>query len=413
MKISFAPFVGGNRRSGAISILIVLAIVAFAFVPVARAVPMPDQDPFYVAPTDLASQPDGAVLRTRSIALYGLPLPVSAWQVQYRTNDTNGSPIAGMATVLVPNWPWFGPGQRPLLSYQIAEDSLATRCAPSYALRGGWDLGGANTYIDTPFIAEGLRRGWAVVTSDYEGPDSRFLDGVNSGRAVLDGIRAARTLAPDGVGPASPIGAWGYSGGAFATLWAAQIQPEYAPDIQFAGITSGGVPADWTAMAHSVDGTVQAGLAILTLIAIAKNEPNSGVPDLLNERGRIALAEDASACAPDLVFKYFNAHVDDFAAVPDVLFHPVFRAATDRQELGGSAPVMPMYLYHSTTDDVIPVAGFTDLVARYCAAGADLTSVHSALPGHNVTAIGEAPGAMGFLADRFAGVSIASGCHGR
>ncbi|WP_327095320.1 lipase family protein [Nocardia vinacea] len=387
--------------------------MAFAFVPVARAVPMPDQDPFYVAPTDLASQPDGAVLRTRSIALYGLPLPVSAWQVQYRTNDTNGSPIAGMATVLVPNWPWFGPGQRPLLSYQIAEDSLATRCAPSYALRGGWDLGGANTYIDTPFIAEGLRRGWAVVTSDYEGPDSRFLDGVNSGRAVLDGIRAARTLAPDGVGPASPIGAWGYSGGAFATLWAAQIQPEYAPDIQFAGITSGGVPADWTAMAHSVDGTVQAGLAILTLIAIAKNEPNSGVPDLLNERGRIALAEDASACAPDLVFKYFNAHVDDFAAVPDVLFHPVFRAATDRQELGGSAPVMPMYLYHSTTDDVIPVAGFTDLVGRYCAAGADLTSVHSALPGHNVTAIGEAPGAMGFLADRFAGVSIASGCHGR
>ncbi|WP_433523262.1 lipase family protein [Nocardia pseudovaccinii] len=387
--------------------------MAFAFVPVARALPTPDEDPFYAAPAELASQPDGAALRTRSIALYGLPLPVSAWQVQYRTNDTNGSPIPGMATVLVPSWPWFGPGQRPLLSYQIAEDSLATRCAPSYALRGGWDLGGANTYIDTLFIAEALHRGWAVVTSDYDGPESRFLDGVNSGRAVLDGIRAARALAPDGVGPASPIGAWGYSGGAFATLWAAQIQPEYAPDIQFAGITSGGVPADWTAMAHSVDGTVQAGLGMLVLLAIAKNEPNSGVPELLNERGRSALAEDASACAPDLVVKYINAHVDDFAAVPDVLFQPAFRAATDRQELGGRVPVMPMYLYHSTTDDVIPVAGFTDLVGRYCAEGADLTSVYSALPGHNVTAIGEAAGAMGFLADRFAGVPVAPGCPGR
>ncbi|MFI6955185.1 lipase family protein [Nocardia sp. NPDC050408] len=413
MKILSASFVGADRKSGAISILIVLAVVAFAFVPVARALPPPDQDPFYAAPVDLASQPDGAVLRTRSIALYGLPLPVSAWQVQYRTNDTNGSPTAGMATVLVPNWPWFGPGQRPLLSYQIAEDSLDTRCAPSYALRGGWDLGGVNTYIDTPFIAEALRRGWAVVASDYEGPDSRFLDGVNSGRAVLDGIRAARALAPDGVGPGSPIGAWGYSGGAFATLWAAQIQPEYAPDIQFAGITSGGVPTDWTAMAHGVDGTAQAGLAMLVLIAIAKDEPNSGVPELLNERGRIALVEDASACGPDLLFKYFNAHVDDFAAVSDVLSHPVLRAATDRQELGGSAPVMPMYLYHSTTDDVIPVAGFTDLVGRYCAQGADLTSVHSALPGHDVAAIGETAGAMGFLADRFAGVPVAPGCHGR
>lgn len=413
MKYLHAPFVGGHRVSARAGILVVLALIAFAFVPTARAVPPPDADPFYAAPVDLDVHPDGAILRTRSIALYGLPLPVSAWQVQYRTNDANGVPIAAMTTVLVPNWPWFGPGQRPLLSYQIAEDSLDTRCAPSYALRGGWDLGGANTYIDTPFIAEALRRGWAVVASDYEGPQSRFLDGVNAGRAVLDGIRAARALAPGGVGPASPIGAWGYSGGAFATLWAAQMQPAYAPDIRFAGITSGGVPADWPATAHSVDGTVQAGLAMLLLIAIAKNEPNSGVPELLNERGRIALVEDASACAPDFVFKYFYAHVDDFAVVPNVLFHPVFRAATDRQELGGSAPAMPMYLYHSTTDDVIPVAGFTDLVGRYCAQGADLTSVHSALPGHNVTAIGEAPGAMGFLADRFAGVPVIPGCHGR
>ncbi|MGY4098605.1 lipase family protein [Nocardia sp. R16R-3T] len=413
MKIWYAPFVGGSRRSGILSILIALAVVAFAPVPVARAVPPPDQDPFYAAPIELDAQPAGAVLRTRSIALYGLPLPVSAWQVQYRTNDAIGAPSAGIATVLVPNWPWFGPGQRPLLSYQIAEDSLDTRCAPSYALRGGWDLGGVNTYLDTPFIAEALRRGWAVVASDYEGPDSRFLEGVNAGHAVLDGIRAARALAPDGVGPASPIGAWGYSGGAFATLWAAQIQPEYAPDIQFAGITSGGVPADWPAMAHGVDGTVQAGLAMLVLIAIAKNEPDSGVPELLNERGRTALAEDASACAPDFIVKYVNAHVDDFAAVPGVLFHPVFRAATERQELGGSAPTMPMYLYHSTTDDVVPVAGFTDLVDRYCAQGADLTSVHSALPGHNVSAIGEAPGAMDFLADRFAGVPVAPGCHER
>ncbi|WP_433195953.1 lipase family protein [Nocardia sp. CA-107356] len=393
--------------------LSILAVVAFGFVPVARAVPTPDQDPFYAASVDLGAHPAGAVLRTRSIALYGLPLPVSAWQVQYRTNDANDWPIPGMATVLVPNWPWFGPGQRPLLSYQIAEDSLGARCAPSYALRGGGDLGGVNTYIDTPFIAEALWRGWAVVTSDYEGPDARFLDGVDSGRAVLDGIRAARALAPNGIGPASPIGAWGYSGGAFATLWAAQIQPEYAPDIQFAGITAGGVPADWPAMAHGVDGTVQAGLAMLVLAAIVKNEPDSGVPELLNERGRTAVAEDATACGPDFVIKYVNAHVDDFAAVPDVLGHPDVRAATDRQELGGAAPVAPMYLYHSTTDDVIPVAGFTDLLARYCAQGADISSVHSALPGHNVTAVGEAAGAMSFLADRFAGVPVASGCYGR
>ncbi|MEU5760856.1 lipase family protein [Nocardia sp. NPDC047648] len=390
------------------------ALIALAAVPAAHAeLPSPDHDPFYAAPADLERYPNGAVLDSRPIALFGLPLPVSAWQVKYRSTDASDDPVADVATVMVPMLPWFGPGARPLLSYQVPEDSLGTRCAPSFALRGGWDSGAVNTLIDTPFMAEALRRGWAVVAGDYEGPRSRFLDGVNSGHGVLDGIRAARDLPQAGLGPATPIGAWGYSGGAFATLWAAQMQPWYAPDVRFAGITSGGVPADWPAIAREADGTVQAGLALLILFAIARNDPGNGVLALLNDRGRAALAENATMCGSDLVPKYVGARVDDFALVPDLLSHPAFRAATDAQELGGSAPETPMYLYHSRTDDVIPVAGFTDLVGRYCARGAAITSVHSMLPTHNPAAIGEAPGAMNFLGDRFAGLPVAAGCRER
>jgi hypothetical protein len=390
------------------------ALIALAAVPAAHAeLPPPDQDPFYAAPADLERYHNGAVLDSRPIALFGLPLPVSAWQVKYRSTDASDDPVADVATVMVPMLPWFGPGARPLLSYQVPEDSLGTRCAPSFALRGGWDSGAVNTLIDTPFMAEALRRGWAVVAGDYEGPRSRFLDGVNSGRGVLDGIRAARDLPQAGLGPATPVGAWGYSGGAFATLWAAQMQPWYAPDVRFAGITSGGVPADWPAIAREADGTVQAGLALLILFAIARNDPGNGVLALLNDRGRAALAENAAMCGSDLVPKYVGARVEDFSVVPDPLSHPTFRAATDAQELGGSAPETPMYLYHSHTDDVIPVAGFTDLVGRYCAQGAAITSVHSMLPTHNPAAIGEAPGAMNFLGDRFAGLPVAAGCRER
>jgi hypothetical protein len=406
---------GRSGTTGTATLLAAIAVVVLAAMtlsPTARAeLPRPDNDPFYAAPADLAVYPDGAITRSRQIALYGLPLPVSAWQVQYRTNDASDRPVPGMASVMVPNLPWFGPGERPLLSYQVAEDSLGTRCAPSYALRGGWEIGGINTWIDTPFMAEALRRGWAVVTTDYQGPQSRFLDGVNSGRGVLDGIRAARTLAPDGLGPTSPIGAWGYSGGAYATLWAAQMQPDYAPDVRLAGITAGGVPSNWPAIAQGVDGTTQAGLAMLVLLSIAKNNPNAGIVEMLNDRGRTALAEDSAACGSDLVAKYINAHVDDYTTEPNLFSHPNFRAATAPEELGASAPSVPMYLYHSTTDDVVPVAGFTDLLGRYCTQGADITSVHSLLPSHNPTAIGEAAGAMNYLADRFAGVPVAPGCH--
>ncbi|MGQ4616709.1 lipase family protein [Nocardia sp. R7R-8] len=385
-----------------------------AAAPAARAeLPPPDHDPFYTAPADLARYRNGAVLDSRPIALFGLPLPISAWQVKYRSTDSSDDPVADVATVLVPMLPWFGPGARPLLSYQVPEDSLGTRCAPSFALRGGWDSGAVNTLIDTPFMAEALRRGWAVVASDYEGPRSRFLDGVNSGRGVLDGIRAARDLPQAGLASSAPVGAWGYSGGAFATLWAAQMQPWYAPDVRFAGIASGGIPADWSAIARNADGSVRAGLALLILFALARNDPATGVLDLLNEQGRAALAENGAACGSDLVPIYAGARIADFAAVPDLLWHPAFRAATEAQELGGSAPEAPMYLYHSRTDDVIPVAGFTDLVGRYCAEGATVTSVHSMLPTHNPTAIGEAPGAMNFLADRFAGLPVVPGCRER
>lgn len=405
----------GNRPVGTAILGIALsALIALAAVPAAHAeLPSPDHDPFYAAPADLERYPNGAVLDSRPIALFGLALPVSAWQVKYRSTDASDDPVADVATVMVPMLPWFGPGARPLLSYQVPEDSLGTRCAPSFALRGGWDSGAVNTLIDMPFMAEALRRGWAVVAGDYEGPRSRFLDGVNSGRGVLDGIRAARDLPQAGLGPATPIGAWGYSGGAFATLWAAQMQPWYAPDVRFAGITSGGVPADWPAIAREADGTVQAGLALLILFAIARNDPGNGVLELLNDRGRAALAENATMCGSDLVPKYVGARIDDFAGVPDLLSHPAFRAATDAQELGDSAPETPMYLYHSRTDDVIPVAGFTDLVGRYCAQGAAITSVHSTLPTHNPAAIGEAPGAMNFLGDRFAGLPVAAGCRER
>ncbi|GAB4583007.1 lipase family protein [Nocardia sp. IFM 10818] len=389
----------------------VALIAAAVVVPQTRAqIPYPDDDPFYAAPAGLADFANGDVLNSRPISVLGLPLPVAGWQVQYRSTDSTGAAVADMATVLAPLLPWFGPGGRPLLSYQVAEDSLGTRCAPSYALRGGRDWSIVNTALDVPFLAELLRRGWAVVVSDYEGPQSRFFDGVNSGRGVLDGVRAAKSFPPLGITEASPIGAWGYSGGAFATLWAMEQRAGYAPELWFAGVAAGGVPADIAAIARQIDGETQAGLAVLILVALARNDPGSGLIDALNQRGRDLLVQEAQACGADLVVRHLNRHVDEYGAEPNLLWHPSFQAATQKQELGEIAPDIPLYMYHSVGDDIIPVAGYTALVERYCALGANLTAVHSAIPGHNPAAVVESVGALNYLSDRFAGVPVADGC---
>ncbi|GAB3206968.1 lipase family protein [Nocardia tengchongensis] len=394
-------------RVGLIGAVTLLA--AAIAVPGTRAdIPVPDDDPFYAMPIDLGEYGNGAILDSRPISVFGLPLPIAGWQVKYRTTDSAGAAAADVATVMTPLIPWNGPGDRPLLSYQIAEDSLGTRCAPSFALRGARDTAITNTVLDVPFLIEALRRGWAVVVPDYEGAQSRFFDGVNSGRGVLDGVRAAKAFAPLGITDRSPLGAWGYSGGAFATLWAMQLRASYAPEVWFAGVTSGGVPADIPAIARGVDGGVQAGLGVLILIAMTRNDPR--LADALDNSGRALLDQEAAACGSDLVVHHLYGHLDDYSAAPDLVDSREFRSATDHQELGGWAPDVPLYLYHSNSDDVIPSAGFSALVDRYCALGATLTAVHSTIPGHNPAAIGEALGAMNFLSDRFAGEPVAAGC---
>ncbi|MFQ6396388.1 lipase family protein [Nocardia sp. KC 131] len=396
-----------GRQCLTILALAMAMLSAALSMPVAQAAVLsPDDDPFYAAPADLASHPNGAVLGSRPIALLGLPLPVTTWQLRYRTTDSEEHPQLNVTTVLVPSMPSIGP--RPVLSYQVPENSLDSRCAPSSTLRGGTVDDMASTMQDAPFIADALLRGWTVVVSDYEGPQSRLFDGVTSGRGVLDGIRAARSFAPAGIDASSPIGTWGYSAGAFATLWATQLRQEYAPDVRIVGTSAGGVPTDIPTMAQRADGAVG---AILILLGLARNEPDSQLAGLLNDRGHRALvASDTSSCSADLAQKYPDVHVDDFAAVPNLLASSAFRNAATPNELGGTAPDTPLYLYHSVADEKIPVAGYTALVDAYCTQGATLTAIHSLFPTHIGAAAGEAIGGMNFLADRFAGTPEAPGC---
>ncbi|MEC3914972.1 lipase family protein [Nocardia sp. CDC160] len=370
----------------------------------------PDDDPFYSAPSDIAEHAPGSLLNHREISIFGLPIRVSTWHLQYRTTGPEGRPVAAVATVMVSASPWPGPGARPLLSYQVAEDSLGTRCAPSFALHGGRDSAVSSTAIETPFIVDALRRGWAVVVPDYQGPESRFLDGANSGRAVLDGIRAARTFAPAGLSAASPIGAWGYSGGAFATLWAAQLRRTYAPELPIAGVTAGGIPTDLATMARNADGGAQAGLSMLIVLALIRNAPGSELAGLLNDRGRAALSEAAGSCGLDLLTRYSDVHLDEYSKTPELLSQSAFAAAARQQELGDDTPDMPLYLYHSTTDETIPIAGFDTLTQRYCGPKSTVIAHRSGAAGHKTTALVEAPGGMAFLADRFAGEPLAPGC---
>ena len=159
-----------------------------------------------------------------------------AWQVKFRSTDTQGAAASGVTTVMIPRRPFNGP-VRPLLSYQCAIDSLGAAADPSFTLRQG-------NQKELPLMARGLRRGWAVVTTDFTGPRHAHAAGPVAARFVLDGIRAAVAFEPAGFDAATPIGLWGYSGGSDATAFAADYHPSYASELNIVGAAGGAVPVD-------------------------------------------------------------------------------------------------------------------------------------------------------------------------
>lgn len=132
------------------------AALALAGPAQAQAPVDPEDDPFYDAPPkrELAAAKRGEVLDSRVTTVSGLgaPLPNDAWQLVYRTNDARGRPEAAVTTVIRPAVPMPVGGKLPLVSYQTAEDSLGTQCAPSYTFRTGEDK-------EIPFVQAALNRG--------------------------------------------------------------------------------------------------------------------------------------------------------------------------------------------------------------------------------------------------------------
>lgn len=189
------------------------------------AAPIPPlQDPWYSAPDGFESAKPGDVLRIRKAPgnLTSLASNCSsAYNILYRTTNSQYKPDWAVTTVFVPV-----SASPALLSYQIPYDSAWLDASPSYAF---YTSDGTRYLSD---VSTGLSFGWFVNVPDYEGPLASFTAGVMSGHATIDSIRAAfnanETL---GLDVDARYAMWGYSGGALASEWAAELQVQYAPEV--------------------------------------------------------------------------------------------------------------------------------------------------------------------------------------
>ncbi|NWJ71413.1 triacylglycerol lipase [Pseudonocardia sp. ICBG1122] len=426
-------------RGAALGGLALVAVACLGAAPAWADADVPPQtppatgaDPFYDPPpaSELRAMDPGAVVRTRSSTLHlaGLPLPVRATQLLYRTSSGTGEPEVTATTVLRPPVP--APGGPRVVSYQSAYDALRTECQPSTVLAGGPDPGRIVTVETTTVLAPLLSQGYTVVTSDFEGQTPAFLSGRQYGIQTLDGIRAALGSRTDGLSPETPVGLLGYSGGSVATEWAAELAPDVAPDVDrvVVGSALGGVPVNLRRVFDYIDGSpTWSSILPMALNGLGRTYP-LGLEGNLSERGTGLLRETAGACITEVLGDHPGLHLDDlFRPGHDPRALPGLRAATDQLIMGrGRTPTGPLFVRQASDGsgagadqdkpgigpgDGVTITGDVRTLARtHCTRNRAVDYGEYPRLGHEAAVPPFLAEALPWLATRFAGLSPTGNC---
>jgi hypothetical protein len=255
--------------------LIALTVATLvAVVPASSGAGTPLDDAFYqyTGATPLAQIRPGTVLKTRTLPYHiiGLALPIQTTQLLYRTTSQIGTPEVSVTSVIKPLAP---NGTPKLIAYQSFYDSLNPADEPSAPLAGGLGLGDGIAYVETLLFAPLLLDGYTITIPDTEGPNADFAAGPEYGMNTLDGIRATFNSTVLALPQTTKVGMMGYSGGAIATEWAAELAHSYAPELapRILGSAMGGVLVSPGHNLHYIDGSlVWSGVLPMALVGLSQ-----------------------------------------------------------------------------------------------------------------------------------------------
>lgn len=381
----------------------VAVALAAALTGVTPAAAEPDPA-FYEPPSPLPAGAPGDVVRARAIEAGAVRGTTRAWQVMYRSTDALGRPNAVVGTVLVPRS--VDPATAPIVAFAVGTHGPAFRCAPSEMVRIG-------ALYEQPAVNDLLNAGYAVAITDYEGyrPDPRttYVTGRAMGHAVIDVVRAAQRLPDTGLSAGAKVVFRGYSQGGGAAMWAGQLQPGYAPELNLVGVVGGGVPADLVRVALLLDGREGFGLLAYSLIGLDNAYPELDLENHLTDAGRAAFDRMArEACTLELLVDYRDRRLADYTTSSPVLTPP-WLARVRENALGGAPIPAPVHQYHATADDLVDFAQAEALRDTYCLLGVPVD--WQTYDTDHITAVhrGNAA-ALAFTADRIAGRPAPSDC---
>ncbi len=327
--------------------------------------------------------------RTFRYHLFGFPTLLETTQLLYRSTSQTGKPTVNVTSVIAPP---INSMRKKVISYQSAYDSLNRNDEPSYAIWGGLRLGGVVPNVEAavfgPFIADG----YTVIVPDTEGQRADFAAGPEYGMNTLDSIRAA--VSSSTIPSDARVAMLGYSGGAIATEWAAELAPTYARDVneRLIGAAMGGVLVDPAHNLHYVEGTwFWGGVLPMALVGIARAFEIDLTPYLSTYGARV-FHEMQTVSIVNVLGQYPRMKWADLVSpdypTPESL--PLFVQCANKLIMGtGGTPTIPLFIGQGANGELegtpgdkkkigagdgVMIAGDVRTLARdYCAKG---TKVH-------------------------------------
>ncbi len=382
-----------------------LTFIALCAVSTLFAAQAAAQTPFYApSPGELAGRP-GSLIRQEAVP--GAPMGSVALRILYRSTGLNGEPIAASGIAVVPLAP-PPPGGRPVIVWAHPTTGVVPQCAPSLS---------PTFFQKVQGLVPMLERGYVVVAPDYPGLGTTgphpYLVGESEGRAVLDAVRAARSLP---VAAGRRFAVWGHSQGGHAALYAGLIAHNYAPELELVGVAAA-APATELGTLLRDDYKTAVG-KILTTMALWSwtrvfDAPIGNVVaadvmptvDKLAEQCIESRVEGLTAAMIELPLQR------KFVTVPDITKVEPWQSIMRRNTPGALRRDLPLLMIQGTADTIVEPAVTEAYVARQCKTGGAVRFMLVPGVGHDPIARDMAPVAVEWMAERFAGSPPPSDCR--
>lgn len=323
-------------------------------------------------------------------------------RILYHSTSASGDAVPVSGYVMLPDGD-PPEGGWPLIAWAHGTVGLGDRCAPSHNAEND-GLAAALTGF-----------GYAVVSTDYEGLGTPglhpYVVGASQAHGVLDSVRAARRMD-------LPISdewiVFGHSQGGHAAMFAAQLWPTYAPELDLIGAVAGAPPSQMADLGESLIGGDFQGYLVMTAAGLAAADPDLDLAQILTTEALALLDVLETGCTGEIFDAFNPLDYADMVRVEAPFELENWGGAIEAQDTNRLPVTVPLLIIHGGDDEQIPVETSAALFEQLCGFDDQGPTVRNVYPGQDHAGVlvnfAAVPDLLAFFEARFAGSAPSDEC---